>query len=93
MSLRDPLDSVMSDTAIVAAALERQLIQGMLNGFDPSEAKSVFIPLTTAMIPVSVECGPSDDWTCRFVFDLPHLHEDGTVEYRVRTVMAAFECS
>jgi hypothetical protein len=89
----DRFNSIPSDSAIVAAALERQIVAAALERqilpaalrqSDPRESKSVFIPLTTATIPISVESGPNDDWTCRFVFDHPQVHSDGTVEYRVR---------
>jgi hypothetical protein len=80
----DCLNAAKSDTEIVTAALQRQTIRDVLNGFDQRETRSVFIPLTTATIPVFVDSGPNDDWTCRFIFDAPEVHDDGTVEYRVR---------
>jgi hypothetical protein len=56
------LDSRKSDAQIVAAALERQVVEALLSRGDSHESKSVFIPLTTATIPICVERGPSDDW-------------------------------
>jgi len=79
------LDSRKSDAQIVAAALERQIAEALLSSDDPVESKSVFIPLTTATIPICVERGPSDDRTCCFVFDRPQVHSDGVVEYRLRS--------
>jgi hypothetical protein len=84
VKLGDCLHTGQSDAAIVTAALERQILRSVANGFDPSDSQSVFIPLTTATIPIRVESGPNDDWSCRFVFDLPQVHDDGTIEYRVR---------
>jgi hypothetical protein len=85
MSLRDRdrLDPGKSDSEIVTAALERQIVAVSLAEAWPHDSKSVFIRLTTATLPVRVEID-NDDWTCRFVFDLPHVHRDGTVEYRVK---------
>jgi hypothetical protein len=83
------LGSGESDTETVTAALARQILSGARNGFDPDEAKSIFIPLTTATIPVSVESGPNADWSYRFLFDQPHVHDDGTVEYRVRCAVGS----
>jgi hypothetical protein len=80
----DHLNAGDSDTEIVTAAFKRQIIGSVRRGLGVSDSKSVFIPLTTATIPVRVESGPNDDWACRFVFDLPQVHNDGTVEYRVR---------
>jgi hypothetical protein len=79
------LDSRKSDAQIVAAALERQIAEALLSSDDSHESKSVFIPLTTATIPICVERGPSADWTCCFVFDRPQVHSDGVVEYRLRS--------
>jgi len=79
------LDSRKSDAQIVAAALERQVVEALLSRGDSHESKSVFIPLTTATIPICVERGPSDDWACCFVFDRPQVHSDGVVEYRLRS--------
>ena len=84
MSRRDGLESGASDTEIVAAALLRQILKQLANGFDPNRSTSVFVQQTTATIPLWVECGPSEDWECRFIFDLPHVHDDGVLEYRVR---------
>jgi hypothetical protein len=82
--VRDALDPRKSDAQIVAAALERQIAEALVSRGDSHESKSVFIPLTTATIPICVERGPSDDWTCCFVFDRPQVHSDGVVEYRLR---------
>ena len=79
------LDSRKSDAQIVAAALERQIVEALLSHGDSHESKSVFIPLTTATIPICVESGPIADWTCCFVFDRPQVHSDGVVEYRLRS--------
>jgi hypothetical protein len=59
VKLGERLESGRSDTEIVTAALGRRIIQGILNGFDPSDEKSVFVPLTTATIPVCVESCPT----------------------------------
>jgi hypothetical protein len=72
------------DTEIVAAALERRLASGLADGLDPCERFSLSISLTTATIPVLVERGPHDDSSCRWIFDQPQVHDDGTVEYRTR---------
>jgi hypothetical protein len=81
----DRLGSGKSDAEIVAGALERQIVEALLSCGDSHESKSVFIPLTTATIPICVESGPSADWTCCFVFDRPQVHSDGVVEYRLRS--------
>jgi hypothetical protein len=85
MNLRDRVDADKSDAQIVAEALERQITRSARNGFDPRESKSVFIPLTTATIPIRVETGPNAEWACRFIFDQPQVHDDGTLEYRLRS--------